>query len=66
MKKFNIWASTSASMALGEFEAETEEEAIDMAVAMFGEKSASLCHRCARDIDLGDFEIGEDGVEEIT
>ncbi len=53
MPKFALYAMFTASKSLGEFEAETEEKAIAMAEES-GETYLSICHQCAKEIDLGD------------
>ncbi len=53
MSKFAIWAMYTASKSLGEFEAETEDEAISLA-EKGGDSFATLCHQCADELDLGD------------
>jgi len=66
--KFNIYASTTVSVSLGEFEADDIGAAIDMAWDVFDEKDTTLCHQCARDMDFGEFDIGGNkfDVEEIN
>ncbi len=63
MPKFALYAMFTASKSLGEFVAETEARAIAMAEES-GELYVSICHQCAREIDLGDcYEIQ---AEEVT
>lgn len=52
--KFRVYASVVGSKYLGEFEAETKEEAIKMAEA---DACVSLCHQC--DSECEDPEIDE-------
>lgn len=52
-KKFRVYAILSASQYVGEFTAETEEEAIKLA-EQDGDYGGSLCHQCAGEFDLGD------------
>lgn len=60
MKRWNVYAAVHASAYLGEYEAETEDDAIEMAL---NEASVSVCHYCAKKIQ--DPEIGEATAEEI-
>ncbi len=53
MAKFSVYAMFTASKHLGEFEAETAEEAEDIA-AQEGDDSVSLCWECSREADIGD------------
>lgn len=66
MTKYRIWASAYASTGLGEFEAEDKDQAIEMAYDKLSEKSLGLCHHCARDVDIGDFDISDTDIEEVT
>lgn len=52
MKKYGVWGIIGASVYLGDFEAESEEEAIEKA----GETGCAptICYQCAREVDLGD------------
>lgn len=55
MKKYSVYGMVSGSVFLGEYEADTEEEAIDMANDNpEANWSPSLCHHCANEVDLGD------------
>jgi hypothetical protein len=62
--KFRIWMKAYASGSV-EVEAETREEAIEKGENEF---YAGLCHQCAREIELGDWEFGgeEDDAEVVT
>lgn len=55
MKKYAVWAKVGASVKIGEYEAESEEKAVEMAEE---DKNAnwipSLCHHCAEEIEIGD------------
>ncbi len=42
---------------------QTRNEAIEQA---YQEQHVTLCHQCARQIDLGEFELAEDGDEEAA
>jgi hypothetical protein len=57
MPKFNVYGIWTASKFLGEFEANTMEEAVEMAEAS-EENHVSLCHYCANDLDLDDWCAG--------
>jgi len=55
MKKYRVYGLVSGSVDLGDYEAESEEKAIEMA----NDNSEvnwypGLCHHCAGEIDLGD------------
>ncbi len=54
MPKYAVFIVATASKFVGEFEADSEEEARDMAEEN-GEAYFSLCHQCAS-IDIGDIE----------
>ena len=55
MAKYAVWGIMTASIKIGEYEAENEQEARDMAD---NDKDAdwypTLCHQCAKGIDLSD------------
>ena len=51
MPKFEVYGLLTGSKYLGEFEAATEAEAIEMALAS-GKNHVSLCHQCSHDFDL--------------
>ncbi|RJF99070.1 hypothetical protein [Noviherbaspirillum saxi] len=53
MPKFTVTAIFTASKHLGEFEAATEQEAIDMALGS-QKNYASLCHQCSDEVELDD------------
>lgn len=52
-KKFHVYAILSVSQYVGEFTAETAEEACTLAEQK-GDYGGTLCHQCADDFDLGD------------
>lgn len=54
MPKYNVYSMATASIFLGEFEAETEEQAIELAVKE-NPPHVSLCHQCSGEIEIGDF-----------
>lgn len=53
LPKYSISASVVASKHIGEYEAETEEQAIEMA---WKDASVSVCHYCSRQIDEPEIE----------
>jgi len=60
MKKFRVYGIITASTCIGEYDAETAEEAEKMAWEDAG--YPSICYQCSKEIDLG--EIYELQVEE--
>lgn len=50
MTKYRVYGTVTGSKYLGEFEADTKEEAMDKA-AESDECYVSLCHQCAREAD---------------
>jgi hypothetical protein len=56
MAKYRVAFHATASASV-EVEAESEEEAREEA---YNELYVSLCHQCARQVDLGDFEVDDD------
>jgi hypothetical protein len=54
MTKFRVYGIFTGSKFLGEFEADTEDEAID-AASMSDENHVCLCHQCADDLELNDY-----------
>ena len=54
MPKFRVYSISTASLFLGEFEAENEGAAIDKALAE-NPPHASLCHQCSGEVELGEF-----------
>lgn len=63
MPKFAVYGIATGSKYLGTFEAETREEAEDMA-ANSEANSICLCHQCASEIELDDFSFQEFTAEE--
>lgn len=54
MKKFRVYGILSASVVIGEYEAENEQDAMDKADNdPKANWSATLCHHCAGNIDIG-------------
>ena len=51
MPKYTVYGIFTATKCFGEFEAENEEAAIEMA-SCSEENHASLCHQCSREIEL--------------
>jgi hypothetical protein len=64
MAKFNIYGIWTASKFIGEFEAETEEEAVEMA-ANSEENHVCLCHQCANQVELDEYSAQEFQVEKV-
>lgn len=60
MKKWNVYGKVQATKFLGTFEAETAEQAEEMALEKNGH--VSVCHQCCREVE--DPEIQECIVEE--
>jgi hypothetical protein len=50
MPKFNVYATVTGSKYIGEFEAETKEDAIDQA-ELSGGAYVSLCHQCSAECE---------------
>jgi hypothetical protein len=46
MPKFRVWAAVTGTKYLGEFEAETKEQAEEMALVSDA-ASVRLCHQCS-------------------
>lgn len=64
MKKYRVYGVMTASIVIGEYEADSKDAAIEMS----GQDEnanyyASLCHQCSSEIDLGD--IYKEEAEEI-
>lgn len=53
MPKYRVYGIFTATKFLGEFDADSEEAAEDMA-ADCDKNHASLCHQCTSDIELDD------------
>lgn len=60
MPKFSVFGVVSATKYIGEYEAETKEEAEQMA---WDDAYVSICHQCSSEVE--DPEITELIVEEI-
>jgi hypothetical protein len=63
--KYNVYGIFHGSKFLGTFEADTPQEAEEMA----GESEAnhvSLCYYCANELELGDWSAFEFTVEEVN
>lgn len=54
MPKYRVYAACTATVYLGEFEAETKEQAEEMAEATDNFSTPNVCHQCSREFDLGD------------
>nr|WP_297388201.1 hypothetical protein [uncultured Roseateles sp.] len=63
-KKFRVYGIVTGTKYLGEFEAETEEEATAMGLNSTN-NSLSICHRCSESFDLDDVACGDAHVEEV-
>lgn len=63
MPKFAVYGIAHGSKFLGEFEADTEEEAKEMA-ANSAENHICLCHQCSSEIEIDDFSFQEFQAEE--
>jgi hypothetical protein len=61
MAKFRAYGIYTASIMIGEYEADNEDQAMEM--SQDDDVHASLCHHCAQNIELNpephDFEIVE-------
>ncbi|WEG13967.1 hypothetical protein PU629_06260 [Pullulanibacillus sp. KACC 23026] len=55
MSKFNVYAVVTATKYIGEFEAETKEEAEQMAWES-EDAYVSVCHQCANEVDGAEIE----------
>lgn len=65
MKKYRVYGLVSATVDLGEYEAESKEDAEKMAEENTDvDWSPTLCHHCANDLDVGD--VYEVHVEECS
>ena len=51
MKKWNVWVPYYANVLVKGIEAETEEEAEELAAA---EAEVVLCHQCVRHVEMGE------------
>lgn len=60
MPKYRVYGVVKATKYVGEYEAETEDDAKDLA---WGDAYVSVCHQCSREIE--DPEIEELVVEEV-
>ena len=63
IKKYNVYGIVSASVHIGTYEAESKEQAEDMAN---NDKEAnwypSLCHQCSGELEIGDiYELQVEG-----
>jgi hypothetical protein len=64
MKKYSVYGIISASVFLGEYEAESKEEAVKMAEENRNANwHPTLCWQCAGEVELGD--VYDTQVEEI-
>lgn len=58
MPKFRVYGIATGSKYLGEFEAETAEEAEEMA-ANSEHNSVCLCHQCSDELELDEYSFHE-------
>jgi len=65
MKKFRVYGIITGTKYLGEFEAETADEAEDKASSSEA-NAVSLCHQCSGEFDLDEHCAGSFIVEEAT
>ena len=61
--EYNVFGIFTASKFLGKFEANSPEEAEEMA-ANAATNHAQLCHQCAREVELEDYSASTFQVEE--
>jgi hypothetical protein len=59
MPIFHIEARAVASKYLGKLEADSKEDAIDLAYEQEMDHKANftICHQCARKVEIGDMEL---------
>lgn len=64
MSKYSVYGLISASVYLGDYEAESEEAAIEMAEADDeNDFNPTLCHHCSNSLDIGDvYEVNADKI----
>lgn len=55
MPKYIVYEIATASYVVGEYEAETKEEAMNMAEDDPQNDPPVLCHQCAEEIDLSEW-----------
>jgi hypothetical protein len=58
MPKFSVIGIVPAQKYLGDFEADTAEEAIEMALSS-DNNSLSICHQCSNSFELNDISCHE-------
>lgn len=63
MPKYSVYGIVTASKYLGEFEAESEDEAKEMA-SESDNNHICLCHQCSSELEVDDFSFHEFEVEE--
>lgn len=60
MAKYRVYGIMTASVVIGEYEADNEEDAIEKANKdPRANWHPSVCHMCSREIDLGDIDNTE-------
>lgn len=62
MPKYAVYGIATGSKFLGEFEADTPDQAQEMAERSDA-NSICLCHQCANEIEMDDFSFGQFQVE---
>ena len=64
MPKYRVYGLMMCSKYLGEFEADNQDQAQEMAENS-EENHVSLCHQCSRDLDISDYSFQQFEVEEV-
>ena len=64
MAKFSVYGLVSATVSFGEYEADTEAQAIALAEDDDNSNfNPTLCHQCSDEVDLGDvYEVKADKI----
>lgn len=66
MKKFRVHGTAYASWVIGEFEANSAEEAAEMAADHENNETPQLCWSCNDSLELGDaLDINVDNISEV-
>mgnify|MGYP003652142593 CR=1 FL=1 len=67
MPKYRIYEIATAAYFVGEYEAETKDEAEAMADSDPQNEQPCLCHYCAGEVDLGEFyKYQTDEIRDVT
>lgn len=64
MPKYRVYGLMMCSKYLGEIEADSQDEAVEIAENS-DENHVSLCHQCSRDLDIPDCSFQQFEVEEV-